>query len=337
MAAGTIVAAIHRPLRETITNPDTEARLRALADEVVFNEGEAPWTPAELHARLNADVRAVITCWGSPRIDAAALDLAPNLEIVGHAAGSVRPYVTREVWGRGVRVTHAADVIAEAVAEYTIGAILVGLRGFVPRHAAVSAGQWKDPVGGTRPGGLLAGRRVGVVAASMVGRRVIPLLHAFTPDVALYDPHVDEAQAADMDVELLELDALLASSDVVTLHAPILPETRRMIGRRELALLTPGALLVNCARAWLVDQQAMAEALQAGRISAVLDVFDDEPTPDVSMFRGLPNVVMTPHVAGFTEETRPRQLAAVVDDVERHFSGHPLMYEVRREALDRMA
>ena len=118
---------------------------------------------------MDPDVRAVITGWGSPKLDLEALAAAPNLEIVAHAAGTVRPYVDESAWDNGIRVTHAADVIAEAVAEYTIGAILLGLRGFIEHQATLRAGGWKQSSGGSNIGGLLAERRVGVVAASLVG------------------------------------------------------------------------------------------------------------------------------------------------------------------------
>jgi phosphoglycerate dehydrogenase-like enzyme len=337
MATGTVVVTVHRPLRELILTSEDEARLETLAAHVVSNDGDDPWTADDLLEHLDPDVRAVITSWGSPKLDAEALAAAPNLEIVAHAAGTVRPYVDESAWDRGVRVTHAADVIAEAVAEYTLGAILLGLRGFIDHQETLRAGGWKQTGGGLGIGGLLAARRVGVVAASMVGRRVIPLVRAFTPDVALYDPFVDEREASELGVTLTDLDTLMATSDVVTLHAPILPATRHMIGRRELDLMKPGALLVNCARAWLVDQDALLDVLAAGRIDAVLDVFDEEPLPADSPLRGLPNVTLTPHIAGFTRETRERQMGAMVDEIARHFAGQPLRHEITREVFERMA
>ena len=337
MATGTIVVTVHRPLREMTLKPEDEARLETLAAHVVGNDGDEPWTQDDLLEHLDPDVRAVITGWGSPKLDVEALAAAPNLEIVAHAAGSVRPYVDESAWDGGVRVTHAADVIAEAVAEYTIGAILLGLRGFIGHQETLRAGGWKQTAGGPNIGGLLAERRVGVVAASMVGRRVIQLLRAFTPDVVLYDPFVDEQGAAELGVQLADLDTLMRTSDVVTLHAPILPATRHMIGRRELDLMKPGALFVNCARAWLVDEHALLDVLSAGKIDAVLDVFDDEPLPADSPFRDLPNAVLTPHIAGFTLETRARQMGAMVDEIARYFAGEPLRHEIPREQVERMA
>jgi phosphoglycerate dehydrogenase-like enzyme len=337
MANGTIVVTVHRPLREVTLKPEDEARLETLAAHVVSNDGDEPWTQDDLIEHLDPDVRAVITSWGSPKLDTEALAAAPNLEIVAHAAGSVRPYVDEAAWDSGIRVTHAADVIAEAVAEYTIGAILLGLRGYIEHQETLRAGGWKQSTGGSNVGGLLAERRVGVVAASMVGRRVIPLLRAFTPDVVLYDPFLNEQGAAEMGVKLADLDTLMRTSDVVTLHAPILPETHHMIGQRELDLMKPGALFVNCARAWLVDQDALLDVLSAGRINAVLDVFDDEPLPVDSPFRDLPNAILTPHIAGFTLETRARQMGRMVDEIARHFEGEPLRHGISREQVERMA
>ena len=337
MANRTIVVAIDRRLRALIANDHGETALAALADDVVSNEEAEPWSDLDLVEYLDSNVRAIITAGGSPKIDRRALEAAPNLEIVAHAQGTVKLYYTEDVWRRGVHVTHAASVIAEAVAEYTIGAILVGLRGFVTGHALVMEGAWKQASGGTDIGGLLADRRVGVIAASQVGQRVIPLVRAFTDDVVLYDPFVDEEQAAALGVELLDLNELMRTSDVVTMHAPVLPETRHMVGRAQLELMKPGALLVNSARSWMIDQTAFYEVLAAGRIGAVLDVFDEEPLPDGSPFRGLPNVVLTPHIAGWTAETRSRHLSSMVDELTRYFSGEPLQHEIMVEALARMA
>ncbi len=338
MERGTIVVAIERPLRELIANEHGEIALEALGYDLVSNESTEPWSVSDLIEQLDPSVRAIVTAWRSPRIDGVVLNAAPNLEIVAHAAGTVKPYYDAAVWRRGVRVTHAAPIIAEAVAEYTIGAILVGLRSFVTNHAMVMRGEWKAAADNRgEVGGLLATRRVGVIAASQVGQRVIPLLRAFTSDIVLYDPFIDGDGARALGVERVDLDELMRTSDVVTIHAPVLPETWHMLGRQQLELMKPGALLVNSARSWMVDQGALCEVLFTGRINAVLDVFDEEPLPAGSPFRGLPNVVLTPHVAGFTAETRSRHLTSMVEELERHFAGCPLEHEIMLEDLARMA
>jgi phosphoglycerate dehydrogenase-like enzyme len=337
MAERSIVVAIHAPLRRSLSNPEAERGLQRLADRVVGTDGDQPWSTHELVAQLDGSVAGLITCWGSPPVDAEVLDAAPNLQIIGHAAGTVKRLLDREVWARGVRVTHAAATIAEAVAEYTLAAILAGLRRLPAYDARLHAGgPWRDD-GEAQWGRSLYGKRVGIVAASQVGRRVIPLVLPFTRDVVVYDPYLTEQAASELSITSLELDELMATSDIVTLHAPILPATRHMIDRAQLGRMKPGALLVNSARAWLVDEQALLEVLRAGAITAVLDVFDDEPLPPDSPFRALDNVILTPHIAGKTFDIHHRLLQTVVEDFERHFSGRPLAHEVLASDLDRLA
>ena len=337
MSDRTIVIAVHTPLLQVITNEAAEAKIRRLADRIVVVDSDQPWTKAELVAHLDGDVRGLITCWHSPAVDAEVLDVAPNLEIIGHSAGSVRHLLDRQVWARGVRVTHAAAVIGEAVAEYTLAVILAGLRRIVSynRRLHVGAG-WRDEFEG-QWGRTLHGKRVGIVGASRVGRALVPLLKPFTPDIVLYDPYLTPEDARQLGVARVELDELLSGSDVVTIHAPAIPETRHMIGAVQFARMKPRALLVNSARSWVVDQQAMLDALLSDRIEAALDVFDQEPLPDDSPFRALPNVILTPHIAGLTVEHRQRQLELVADEFERHFGGEPLVHEIRLEDLDRLA
>jgi phosphoglycerate dehydrogenase-like enzyme len=132
-------------------------------------------------------------------------------------------------------------------------------------------------------------------------------------------------------VRLVSLDDVLGQSEVVSVHVPITPETRHLVGRRELALLPDGAAFINTARAWAVDQEALLAELQTGRISAALDVFEPEPMPVDSPFRRLENVILTPHQAGRTVDTYRRQGLAMVEEIERYWTGQPLRYQISAE------
>lgn len=134
----------------------------------------------------------------------------------------------------------------------------------------------------------------------------------------------------------MDLDELLATSQVVALHAPVLPETRHLIGARELALMPDSAVLVNTARSWLVDQDALLAELRSGRLDAALDVFDLEPLPTDHPFRTLPNVLLTPHQAAGTVECRRRQGGIVLDEIARFAAGQPLRHAVTPAMLSRM-
>jgi phosphoglycerate dehydrogenase-like enzyme len=166
---------------------------------------------------------------------------------------------------------------------------------------------------------------------------VIELLRPYDLEVALFDPFVDAEGAAALGATALGLDELCATSDVVSIHAPDLPETRGMIGARQLAAMRDGATLVNTARGRLVDHAALEAELVAGRLMAVLDVMHPEPLPPDSPLWQLPNVFLTPHLAGAQGRELARLTDLAIDQIERFVRGEPLTEEVREEDLSRMA
>jgi len=214
--------------------------------------------------------------------------------------------------------------------------MLLSLRQIVAEDAAMKAGT--APKVNWELGEYdLLGRTVGVVGASYVGRRVIERLHPFHVQVLVYDPYLDEQEASALGVRKVELDDLCANSDIVSLHAPRLPSTIKMIGARQLGLLRTGAVLINTAAGALVDEAAMIAELRAGRLRAVLDVTDPEPPAPDSELRRLPNVILTPHRAGVTADTRLRLGATMVEELQRFFAGEPLRCEVQPNKIGRMA
>jgi phosphoglycerate dehydrogenase-like enzyme len=295
--------------------------------------------PAALGPALGtvlAQTEVLITGWGCPPIDQAFLDAAPRLRAVLHAAGSVRHLATRPCWERGLLISSAADANALPVAEYTLAAVLLaGKDAFRLRERYRSLPRY--PVEAeTAPLGNY-GRRVGVIGASRVGRRVIELLRPLDLALTLADPYAEPAEAARLGVTLLPLDDLLATSDIVTLHAPDLPGTHRMLDRRRLALIPDGATLVNTSRGGLVDHDALADELLSGRLNAVLDVTEPEPLPSTSPLHRLPNVFLTPHIAGSLGNERERLGRTVVEELERLVQGQPLLHQVNRSDLERVA
>jgi phosphoglycerate dehydrogenase-like enzyme len=190
---------------------------------------------------------------------------------------------------------------------------------------------------GVVPGIGNYGRRVGVIGASRIGRRVLELLRPFDLRPALTDPYVDEREAAALGVPLLPLDDLLRTSDIVTVHAPETPETHHMIGRRELALMPDGAVLINTARGALVDHDALVAELRAGRLTAILDVTDPEPLPADSPLYDLPGAFVTPHLAGSQGNELARLGLTVAEEAERLLTGGKPAYAVDVAALEREA
>ncbi|MCX4767385.1 hydroxyacid dehydrogenase [Streptomyces sp. NBC_01275] len=279
-----------------------------------------------------AETEVLITGWGCPHIGAEALAAAPRLRTVLHAAGSVRSLVGDEVWQRGVAVSSAVEANALPVAEYTLAAILLsGKDAFGLRERFQAERVYPAATDHAGMGNL--GRRIGVIGASRVGRRVLELLRPFDFSVALYDPYVDESEAVALGVVHLGLEELLRTSDIVSLHAPDIPQTYRMLDRDRLALIRDGGVLINTSRGALIDPEALTDELASGRISAVLDVTEPEPLPAESPLYRLPNVFLTPHIAGSLGNELERLGRTVVDELARLASGLQLAHEVRRADL----
>ena len=320
--------------RAEVFAPETLDRLRALAN-LTIPEGDTAALAASLPALLSG-VEVVVTGWGAPALKPEVLASAPDLKLIAHSAGSIRSIVPIEAFERGIAVCHAADVIAEAVCEATLLLMLTGLRRFHEMDRALKAGAGWREANSLFFGHQLSGKTVGLVGCGYVARRVIALLKPFQVRVLVYDPYLPDERAAELGVERASLDDVLRA-DVVSNHAPITSETRHMLGARELALIREGAVFVNTARAWAIDQEALLRELQTGRFWAAIDVFEPEPLPEDSPLRGLDNVFLTPHRAGQTAETYRKQGAAMVDEVGRFLSGQPLRYRVRQEQYATMA
>ncbi|MEU3353638.1 hydroxyacid dehydrogenase [Streptomyces sp. NPDC037389] len=302
--------------------------------------------PADLRARLaewgevvggaaeQADV--LITGWGSPPLTESFLARAPRVRVVLHAAGSVKWLVTDAVWERGIVVSSAADVNAGPVADYALATIT-----FAVKKAVIAASTYATstawPGFAEREGG--DGRTVGVVGASRIGRLVLERLATADTGcrVLLYDPYVSAAEAARLGVEAVGLEELCGSSSVITLHAPEIPETRHMLDARRLALIPDGGTVVNTARGSLIDTEALVRECASGRLNAFLDVTEPEPLPPGHPLFSLPNVLVTPHIAG-AQGSEVRRLGKwVVEETERWVRGLPLSGPVRREDLCRLA
>ncbi|MFJ9154134.1 hydroxyacid dehydrogenase [Streptomyces sp. NPDC102270] len=279
-----------------------------------------------------AEAEVLITGWGCPHIGAEALAVAPRLHTVLHAAGSVRSLIGEEAWQRGLTVSSAVQANALPVAEYTLAVILfAGKDAFSLRDRFRTEHVYPAPTDFADVGNL--GRRVGVIGASRVGRRVLELLRPFDFSVSLYDPYVDETEAAALGAVPLSLEDLLRTSDIVSLHAPDIPQTYRMLDRDRLTLIRDGGVLINTSRGALIDPEALTDELVSRRISAVLDVTEPEPLPAGSPLYQLPNVVLTPHIAGSLGNELERLGRTVVDELARLASGLQLAHAIRRADL----
>ncbi|GHH65980.1 2-hydroxyacid dehydrogenase [Kitasatospora indigofera] len=330
-----VLLAMQPDIAPRLLDADTLARLTALADldpALVVDDFS---TPAAAAALREAEV--IVSCWGCPPLDATVLAAAPRLRAVIHAAGSVKHHITEACWERGIEVTSAAWANALPVAEYTVAAVLsankrlLQLRSDYRRLRAPH--DWQAGYAG-------AGnyrRTVGIVGASRIGRRVLDLLRPYDLHLLLHDPYVDAAEAALLGARSVPLDELCAAADVVSVHAPELPATHHMIDARRLALMPDGATLVNTSRGSLIDQDALVAELTTGRLNAVLDVTVPEVLPPDSPLYDLPNVVLTPHVAGSLGGELHRMAAAAADELARWTVGLPFAHPVGPGDIDRSA
>ncbi|MGW5735173.1 MULTISPECIES: hydroxyacid dehydrogenase [Streptomyces] len=311
--------------------PRERARLDAaarLGQPVAAASLDAPAARARL-----AEAEVLITSWGCPVLDELVLRAAPRLRAVLHAAGSVRGHVPPAVFDRGLLVTTAADSNAEPVAQYTLGAILWAFKK-VPFLAA-DARRFREDWSYLHGRGELSGRdrTIVLVGFSRIGRRVAHLLRVMDlARVLVVDPVADPAEISAAGAEPALLEDALPQADVLSLHAPELPQTRHMIGAPQLAALPAHAVLVNTARGSLVDTAALEAACRDG-LHAVLDVTDPEPLPAASPLYDLPNVLLTPHIAGSLGSETRTMAAAALTELERYAAGLTPVAPVTRHSL----
>ena len=269
------------------------------------------WPPAE--PQTGVDVIAVAVT----RVGAAELELFPDLRLVANYGVGYDLVDVEECRRRGVAVTNTPGVLDAAVADLTLALILATRRNVVTADRWIREGGWQN--NWARPkllGRDLAGARLGLVGFGRIGREVARRAEVFGMEVAF---HTSSGGVG--------LDELLASSDVVSLHLPLTTETRGLLSRERLRFMQDGATLINTARGAVVDEEALVDELVSGRISAGLDVFADEPNVPTALF-GLPNVVLTPHIASATAETRAAMTRVLVDNVLAYGSGERLVTPV---------
>ncbi|MEV5506161.1 hydroxyacid dehydrogenase [Streptomyces orinoci] len=313
--------------------------MRVLVD--MAQEVAAVVLPPELRARLEelttlttslTDAELLLSGWGHTLVlDRPTLAGAPALRAVVHTGGSVKGLVTNATWERGLLVSTAAGINAGPVADYTVAVILLAAK----KALSAALGGW--PEFAARQG--TDGTVIGVVGASRVGRKVIARLLAAESGyrLLLYDPYVPAAEAEQLGVHLLDLDSLCRQCRVLTLHAPELPATRGLLSARRLALLPDGATVINTARGSLIDTEALARECASGRLDAFLDVTDPEPLPPGHPLLGLPNVLLTPHIAGAQGSEARRLGLFAVREVERLARGERLRGLVQWKEMHRMA
>jgi D-3-phosphoglycerate dehydrogenase len=230
---------------------------------------------------------------------------------------------------RGILVVNAPMGNVRSTAEHTLALIFALARRIPAADRAVRDGAWKDGYEGTQ----LAGKRLGVIGVGKIGREVAAMGAALGMQILAHDPYLPDSAWPALGLHPLPLEQLLADSDIVTIHVPLLAETRGMIGARQIAAMKPGAYLINCARGGLVDESALAAALVSGHLAgAALDVFAQEPLHD-SPLLGAPSLILTPHVAASTREAQAQVSTDVAKAVLDYFAGKPPAFPVNPSVL----
>ena len=284
------------------------------------------------------NIEILITSWGCPRITEAVVAEAPRLKLIAHLAGSVKGFIDDVAWRRGIKVVNAVAANAVPVAEYTLAAILMSNKKvFQLREAYRQLKENRSPWTKEAPNAGNYKKTIGIVGASNVGRLVIEHLNHFDFRTLVYDPYLTPMDARQLGAHKVGLAELCSQADVVSIHAPLLADTHHLISGRELALMKNGATLINTARGAIVNAEALLAELEQGRLYAVLDVTDPEDLPASSRLFHLPNVFLTPHIAGSLGDETQRLTDYIVDELERYTKGQTLKHLVRREHLSRLA
>jgi phosphoglycerate dehydrogenase-like enzyme len=277
-----------------------EKNLRLLDDFAdVINDGPLTATPDDLADRLR-DVNGILSLngVGAPDITPEIIADCPDLKVaaISHWFHGLHDTAVSAWKEAGLTVIDSSDGNNFAVAQWSLGAILTGMFRFNELDRAMRSGvEWPDHELTTE---FLDGQRVGIVGLGRIGSLMAGLLSPFNAELVGYDAYVNAEQAAEMGVRWMDLDELMATSDIITFHLPVTDDTARMITRKHIESIPDGVLVVNSARTAILDHDAFMEGLIAGRFRAVVDVFEPEPPPLDDPIRSLPNVVMTPHIAG---------------------------------------
>ncbi|BAJ27685.1 MULTISPECIES: hydroxyacid dehydrogenase [Kitasatospora] len=318
-----------------VYGPAARARIAARA-EVLADPGhpDGVWSAERLAAAPPeplSGVEVLCTGWGGPVLDAGTLARLPRLRLVLYAAGSVRRIAGEAFWAAGVPIVAAARANAVPVAEFAVAQAVYALKGGWRHVLAARAARAAVPAART-PGAY--GSTVGVLSLGEVGRLVCELLRGYDVEVLAHDPYA----APPPGVRAVGIEELFAASDVLSVHTPLLPETRGLVGRPLLASMKPGATLLNTARGAVLDEPALLDVLrERPDLFAVLDVTDPEPPLPGSPLFTLPNVVVTPHLAGSRGLERRRLGDLVAAEFERWTRGEPLRHALDPRGYERMA
>jgi D-3-phosphoglycerate dehydrogenase / 2-oxoglutarate reductase len=260
-------------------------------------------------------------------ITGSLLDRLPDLKVVAVHGAGVDPVDVPACTERGVLVTNTPGANADAVTEITLG-LMLSLMRRIPEaaHKVMAERAWDSA---RHTGGELKGRVLGLIGLGQIGQRVAAIANAFGMGVVAHDPALSDEQIIQRGAEPMTLDGVLSAADILSLHAPAIPATRHMINAETLSRMKPTAMIVNCARGSLIDEAALAQALTEGRLGgAALDVLEGEPPDPKSPIYDAPNIILTPHMAGSTQECLRTIAGTAGADMVRVLNGEAPLHPV---------
>jgi phosphoglycerate dehydrogenase-like enzyme len=311
------------PLRDKFFPAPVFEQLNRLGS-VRVNETGRTLTEDELGAHLAGVDICITHSWrGIARFSEQVLARADRLQLITHVAGSVAPFATDHVYDRGIKVCSANKIMARFVAEGALAYMLGALRQIPQHEQDMKNGIWLK-----RPTESLIGKKIALIGLGTVGRYLLEFLKPFEVTVKIYDPYLSpDALSFGAGVELVPtMEEALAWGEIISLHASKTEQTYHMLNAAALALIPDGALLVNTARGALIDEQALAQELQTGRLQAVLDVFEQEPLPAGSPLRAFPHAILQPHCAG--DNNYLSYTLGMVEEIRRFIHQEPLQHEI---------
>jgi D-3-phosphoglycerate dehydrogenase len=315
-----------------VTDPIADAGIERLREaghdvETAYDvEGEA------LHEAVS-DANALVVRSGT-EVDRDLFEAAPDLIIVGRAGIGVDNIDIEAATDHGVIVANAPDGNVRAAAEHTVAMTFAAARSIPQAHTRLKAGEWAK---GEYLGTEVNNKTLGIVGLGRVGQEVAKRLGSLGMDLVAFDPYIGEERASQLGAELADLDEVLDRADFLTVHTPLTPETEGLVGEAELAQIE-GGYLINCARGGVVDEEALAAAVEDGVLAgAALDVFAEEPLPDDSPLLGVEDIVVTPHLGASTEAAQENVATSIAEQILSAFAEEPVVNALNAPSMDAKA
>ncbi|MCD4753286.1 MAG: hydroxyacid dehydrogenase [Anaerolineaceae bacterium] len=281
------------------------------------------------------EVEVIFSSWGMVKLDAELLEFAPNLKAVFYGAGSIRYFTSSAFWKRGIKVSSAYHINGEFVANFTLAQILLSLKRYwhYLHQYKINHQTWlRDPIPG------MYKSKVGIISLGAIGRKVIELLKPFDLEVWAYDPYYQQTQADEFGVKLCSLETIFQQCNIVSLHTPWLPETEGLITGGHISSMKQGATFINTARGAVVREKEMVQALeQRPDLTALLDVTYPEPPSENSKLFALPNIILSPHIAGAMDGEIEKMGALMVSEFLRWKNEEVMQFEINEENAKTLA